>query len=249
MRGAPRRRFEDAPPLRIGGTSTVADAPDDAEVFGTKGSVGVVVVHEVFGRDDYVRSVGRELAAAGYPAAVVDLYGGEYGKSVDEALSLRAKLTEHGVLEKLEEARTAVARRLVPRARIGTLGFCMGGGYALLGACKRRFDFAVDYYGRIERAEEVEGLAGPVLCLLASEDERVTPWAFAELLPAAMRSKKRVTVELYPGVRHGFHRPGRELYDAAAAAAAWRRTLAFLAEMAAARAAPEGTDAGPRKQG
>jgi carboxymethylenebutenolidase len=203
----------------------------DAEIFGTKGSVGVVVVHEVFGRDDYVRAVGRDLARAGYPAAVVDLHDGKYATNLEEALVLREKLTEAGVLAKLDEARDAVARRLVPHARVGTLGFCMGGGYALLGACKHRFDFAVDYYGRIERADDVEGLHGPVLCFLASEDERITPWAFAELLPAAVRAKKRVTVELYPGVRHGFHRPGRELYDANAAADAWRGTLAFLGEI------------------
>ena len=127
-------------------------------------------------------------------------------------MALRAKLTDMSVLEKLEEGRVAVARRLIPHARVGTLGFCMGGGFALLAACRRRFGFAVDYYGRIEHAEDVGGLDGPVLCLLASEDERITPWAFSELLPAAMRMKKRVSVELYPGVRHGFHRPGRELY-------------------------------------
>lgn len=188
------------------------------------------MIHEVFGRDDYVRSVGRDLAAAGFPAAVVDLYGGEYAKSVEEGLALRAGLTESGVLDTLEAARVAVSRRLIPHARIGTLGFCMGGGYALLAACQRKYDFAVDYYGRIERASEVEGLRGPVLLLLASEDERVTPWAFAELLPAAKLAKKRVTTELYPGARHGFHRPGRELYNEAAATDAWRRTLAFLAE-------------------
>ncbi|MGA8303371.1 MAG: dienelactone hydrolase family protein, partial [Thermoplasmata archaeon] len=98
----------------------VPDPPDDAEVFGTKGSVGVVVIHEVFGRDDYVRSVGRALAAAGYPAAVVDLYGGAYGPSVEAAMALRAKLTDHDVLERIESARAAVTRRLVPRAWVGT---------------------------------------------------------------------------------------------------------------------------------
>lgn len=200
----------------------------DAEVFGEKGAVGVVVVHEIFGRDDYVRSVGRALAAAGFPAAVVDLHGGKYATSIEDALALREQLTEEQVLATLDAGRAAVLRRLVPHARVGTLGFCMGGGYALLGACKGPFDFAVDFYGRIERAADVEGLQGPVLCLLASEDERVTPWAFSELLPAAMRAKKRVTVELYPGARHGFHRPGRDLYHESAAADAWRRTIAFL---------------------
>jgi carboxymethylenebutenolidase len=205
----------------------------EPEVFGTKGSVGVVVIHEVFGRDDYVRSVGQQLAAAGFPAAVVDLYNGASATTLDEAFALRGQLTESAVLEKLEEGREAVARRLVPRARVGTLGFCMGGGYALLGACRRRFDFAVDFYGRIEQANDVDGLTGPVLCLLASEDARITPWAFAELLPAAMRTKKRVTLELYPGVQHAFHHPGQERYDAAAAADAWRRTLTFLEEQRA----------------
>jgi len=222
-----------------------AQRAGEPEVFGTKGSVGVVVVHEVFGRDDYVRGVGRDLAAAGFPAAVVDLYGGAYAKTLDEAFALRGALTEAGVLATLEHGRAAVARRLVPHARVGTLGFCMGGGYALLGACRLRFDFAVDYYGRVERAGDVEGLEGPVLCLLASEDERITPWAFAELLPAAMRAKKRVTLELYPGVRHGFHRPGRELYDEATATDAWRRTLAFLQERAAPRPARAGTGEDP----
>ena len=206
----------------------------EPEVFGEKGRLGVVVVHEVFGRDDYVASVARALGAAGFPAATVDLYDGKHATSLEDAFALRAALTPDGVLTKMEEARVAVQRRLVPHARVGTLGFCMGGGYALLAACHRHFAFAVDYYGRIERAEDVVGLEGPVLLLLASEDERITPWAFAELLPAARVARKRVSVELYPNVRHAFHRPGGEGYHAATAAEAWTRTLAFLAEQASA---------------
>ncbi len=202
----------------------------EPEVFGTKGAVGVVLIHEIFGRDDYVRSVGRSLAAAGFPAAVVDLYGGRYATSLDEALARRGELTDTGVLDLLDAGRESVRRRLVPHAKIGTLGFGLGGGFALLGACRRRFDFTVDYYGRIERADDLEGLGAPVLGVFASEDEGVTPWAIGELLPAAVRWKRRVTLELYPGVRHGFHRPGTEHHDAAAAADAWQRTLAFLIE-------------------
>ncbi len=205
----------------------------EPEVFGEKGRLGLVVVHEVFGRDAYVGSVARDLAAAGYPAATVDLYDGRYAKTLEEAFALRGALTPESVLAKMDDARNAVQRKLVPHAPIGTLGFCMGGGYALLAACHRRIDFAVDYYGRIDRAEDVQGLEGPVLLLLASEDERITPWAFQELLPAARIAKKRFSVELYPGVKHAFHRPGWEGHHAATAAAAWGRTLAFLAERAA----------------
>jgi carboxymethylenebutenolidase len=208
-------------------------AVGEPEVFGEKGRLGVVVVHDIFGRDGYVASVARDLAAAGYPAATVDLYAGQVPKSLDEGFALRNALTPESVLGAIEAGRSAVERRLVPRARVGTLGFCMGGGFALLAGCHRRFAFVVDFYGRIERATEVEGLQGPLLLILAAEDERIPPWAFSELLPAATRTQKRVSVELYPNVRHAFHRPGGENHHPPTAAAAWQRTLAFLAEQAA----------------
>ena len=106
-----------------------------------------------------------------------------------------------------------------------------GNGPVCIGACRRPFLFAVDYYGKIERADDVAAVSGPVLAIVASEDERITPWALTELLPAANRAKKRASVELFPNVRHAFHRPGGESHDPAAAAEAWRRTLAFLAEL------------------
>jgi carboxymethylenebutenolidase len=209
------------------------DGAGGVEVYGQKGSVGVVVVHEEFGRDDYVRSVARALAAAGYPAATIDLYDGRHAGTLDEARALRGGLTDDAVLARFDDARAAIGRRLVPHARVGTLGFGMGGGYALLAGCRRPFDFVVDYGGRIERAEDVDGLSGPVLLLLASEDDRITPWAFSELLPASRVARKRVSVELYAGVRPAFHRPGGEGHDAASADAAWRRTLAFLNDVRA----------------
>jgi len=179
-----------------------------------------------------MRSVAEALHSVGIPSASVDLFGGKVPSNLEEGMKLRDAITDDGALEALEAARVALASRLTGPTRVGTLGFCMGGGIALLGACHRPFDFAVDFYGRIARAEDIRGLRGPVLLILASEDERITPWALGELLPAANREKKRVALELFPNVRHAFHRPGGESYNAAAAAEAWRRTLAFLAELA-----------------
>jgi carboxymethylenebutenolidase len=206
----------------------------EPEVYGEKGALGVVVVHEESGRDAYLASVARSLGAAGFPAVTVDLYEGKQAASPDEALRLRDTLTPDGVLTKMEDARAAVQRRLVRRARVGTLGFGMGGGYALLAACHRRFDFAVDYCGRIDRAADVLGLEGPALVLLAAQDDGATPWAFSELLPAARAARKRISVELYPNARYGFHRPDEDAYHEDAAVQAWKRTLAFLVEQASA---------------
>ena len=202
-----------------------------AELSGSGSTIGVVLVHDIYGRGSYMRSVAEALGSAGVATAAVDLFGGTVPTNLEEGMRLRDNITEAGALEVLEEARVALAARLTGPKRVGTLGFCMGGGFALLGACHRPFDFAVDFYGRIERADDVAGLRGPVLILLGSEDERITPWALAELLPAANRAKKRVSVELFPGVRHAFHRPGWEGHDPAAAAEAWRTTLLFLAEL------------------
>jgi len=202
-----------------------------AELLGSGGTTGVVLVHDIYGRGPYIRSVAEALGMAGIATAQVDLFGGELPANLEEGMRLREAIVESAALDALEEARVALAARLTGPKRVGTLGFCMGGGIALLGACQRPFDFAVDFYGRMERADDVAGLRGPLLVLLGSEDERITPWAFTELLPAANRAKKRVSVELFPGARHAFHRPGWEGHDPAAAAEAWRRTLAFLAEL------------------
>ena len=209
----------------------MTDSKVAPELMGTGGTLGVVLVHDIFGRGPYMHSVADALRAAGIPSASVDLFGGKVPTNLDEGMRLREAITEAGALETLEEARVALAARLTGPARVGTLGFCMGGGYALLGACHRPFDFAVDFYGRIARVDDAAGLRGPVLLLLASEDERITPWALGEFLPAANRLRQRVSVELFPGVRHAFHRPGGETYDPRAAAEAWRRTLDFLGEL------------------
>ena len=206
------------------------------ELSGSGGTLGVVLVHDIFGRGPYIRSVADALLADGIPSASVDLFGGKVPTGLDEGMRLRDAITEAGALATLEEARGALATRLTGPARVGTLGFCMGGGYALLGACHHPFDFAVDFYGRIARVDDAAGLRGPVLLVLASEDERITPWALGEFLPAANRARKRVSVELFPGVRHAFHRPGGETYDPGAAAEAWRRTLAFLSDVGSPKA-------------
>ncbi len=211
-------------PVRAGAPELFAGGPD----------LGIVLIHEIFGRDEYVRSVGRSLAEAGVSAAVVDLYDGVYARDVNEGMALRQRLTPETVLARLTEARDRL-RASSPPMRVGTMGFCMGGGYALLGACRAPFDFCIDYYGLIEDADEVAHLRGPLLLVLGAEDTRINPWAYETLLPALNRHGRRVELQLYPGVRHAFHRPGWEGHSAPAAADAWARTLDFLRRV---RAAP-----------
>jgi carboxymethylenebutenolidase len=193
-------------------------------------NIGIVLVHEILGLDGYIASVAGQLAKAGVWAAAVDLYHGKHAPNLEEAFKLRQSLTEPQALDCLESGARMLRGKIGGDAKVGTMGFCMGGGFALLGACNLNLDFCVDYYGLIENVDNTKGLRGPVLMMLGSDDERVTPWAFAKFLPAAMKYKKRVDVHLYPNAKHAFHRPDWEGHNPEAAKDAWAKTLAFLSQ-------------------
>lgn len=193
-------------------------------------NVGLVLVHEIFGLDDYAKSVGDQLARNGYWTAVVDMYRGKHAVSLEDGFKLRSSLTEDEIAGALKAGLQLLKEKMGANAKIGTMGFCMGGGFALLGACRADFAFCVDYYGLIEDTDKLEGIKGPIVVILGSEDERVTPWAYQQLLPAATKHKKRVDVHLYPNARHAFHRPDWEGHNPQAAKDAWNKTLMFLSQ-------------------
>jgi carboxymethylenebutenolidase len=193
-------------------------------------NIGVLLVHEIYGLDEYVDSVATKFSEEGYWAAAVDLFRGRHASSLEEGFKLRSALKEGDVLDALQSGLALMHSKTGENAKIGSMGFCMGGGLALLGACNLDFAFCVDYYGLIEDADQVKGLKGPLQVILGSEDERVTPWAFQHLLPAATRHKKRVDVHLYPHARHAFHCPDWEGHNAEAADDAWKKTLLFLSQ-------------------
>lgn len=205
----------------------------DWDFFLVKGRepVGLVVIHEIFGYNPYVESVAEKLATAGFTAASIDLFRGKKAATLEEAFKLRVLVTRDALTEGISRG-VELIRKESGAKKVGALGFCMGGGFALQAACDLGLDFTVDYYGSIENEEDVSRLKGPVLLILGSEDERVTPWAFQKFLPAAMKYKKRVEVHLYPNAKHAFHRPGWEGYNPEAAKDAWDKTIRFLTQMA-----------------
>ncbi|MEZ5381927.1 MAG: dienelactone hydrolase family protein [Microthrixaceae bacterium] len=153
-----------------------------------------------------------------------------------EHLDLQARLAAVSTLrddEKLADA--LAAAEATGCERVGVMGFCMGGMYAMKAAGSGRFDAAVAFYGMIRmpeawrsphQADAIDSVAAegacPVLALCGTED----PW-----LPAAEVDElaQVASVVRYPGADHGFVQdPDRDSYRAEDAADAWARALGFL---------------------
>ena len=191
------------------------------------GSVGLVLVHDITGVDAANLEMADKFAAAGLWVAAVDLFQGHTAPNLEGGMKLRAGLTPEHTIAVLRAGLERLRAEMGPDARIGSLGFCMGGGAALVAVRVAAFAFCVDYYGRIDNTDDVKGLRGPLLLILASEDDRINTWACAEVMPNLDEHRKRVEVQIYPGVGHAFHRQGWAPYNEAAAQDALARAVAF----------------------
>jgi carboxymethylenebutenolidase len=197
----------------------------------------VIVLHEAWGLDGWIRAVCARLAREGFAALAPDLFGGRLARDVEEARALVAGLDPKRVEEDLAGAVHALLSHDAPDgARVGVLGFCMGGHLALLAGCvSRRVGAVVDFYGLFPTPPlDLAPLAAPVLAIFAERDEFV-PAAGVEALRQALRAGgKRADVLVQRGAHHGFMNEIRaDRFDATAAAEGWDRLLAFLrAELA-----------------
>jgi carboxymethylenebutenolidase len=203
---------------------------------------GVVIVHELFGLNDNIRDIARRFAGEGYAALAVDLFSGSTHQRlcvmrVMAALALRP-LRNAG----LGDLRQAVAwLRQLPRVdaeRIGAIGFCMGGGYALALACvegPRRLRASSVFYCLNPRPLSAVARACPIVGSYPGED-----WSARsgrKLEAALERYAVPHDVKIYPGAQHSFFNDTLESHNPAAAADAWQRTLRFFEEQMGAEAA------------
>jgi carboxymethylenebutenolidase len=198
---------------------------------------GLLVIHEWWGLNDNVRAMTRRLAAEGYVALAVDLYGGEVADTPEAARALMGSVDPQRALQNLEGAREHLAARLGATGdrddRIGVIGWCFGGGWSLRAALAmgNEIDAAVVYYGQpVTDRVELAKLRAPLLGLFGAEDGSI-PVAAVRGLESTLRGLgKQVEIHVYDGAGHAFANPSGTRYVPEAAEAAWRETVAFLAE-------------------
>jgi carboxymethylenebutenolidase len=198
----------------------------------------LVVLQEVFGVNEGIRSIMRNYAAKAYIAIAPDLFWrAEPGLSMSEAdpgslekgLSLYAAYDmERGVRD---IATVIAAGRELDGAsgRVGVTGYCLGGLLTFLCAARTDADaFAAYYGGGTERyLDEAKAISAPLLYHLAGADEYIGPMAQAAIR-SVLEPMPNVELHVYRGRNHAFARPGGSHYDAADAGLANSRTDGFF---------------------
>jgi carboxymethylenebutenolidase len=113
--------------------------------------------------------------------------------------------------------------------KVGTVGFCYGGGVSLLCAARAQATTAsVAFYGRALSEEDVGRVHVPLMMHYAGEDERIDA-GIPEFRAALDAHGVAYSLNMYPGTGHGFHNDTSQArYNADAASLAWRRTLQFF---------------------
>jgi carboxymethylenebutenolidase len=195
----------------------------------------VIVIHGWTGIDDHIRDVGRRLAKAGYVALVPDLLARSGGTSAfssgETATKELYRLGDEMFTKDLSGAVNYLnGQNFVRVNKIGVIGFCWGGGKALMFTTRSK-DLAasVIYYGsNPPNLDDVKNISAPVLGQYGGVDERVT--AGVPQLEAAMRKYgKSFEYKIYPGAPHAFNTDtSPRSYREDAAKEAWARTLEFL---------------------
>jgi carboxymethylenebutenolidase len=199
----------------------------------------VVVIHEAFGLNDDIRAKADEFAARGYLALAPDLFDGKSWIRCIRGAFGQLRAGRGPAFTALDAARTFLAARPDCTGKAGVIGFCLGGGFALLCAPRPGFDVAAVNYGEVPKdAESVLAGACPVVGSFGGRDQMGTQ--HPERLERALTVLEVPhDVHVYPASSHRFMtesggagavfaRLGKMSYQPEDAADAWQRIFAFF---------------------
>jgi carboxymethylenebutenolidase len=200
-----------------------------------------VIIHDAFGLSQDTRDITDRFAGEGYIALSPDMYArGGVWRCIRRVFSdMFARKGQ--AFDDLDAARTLVSAREDCTGRVGVVGFCMGGGFALV-AASREFDASAPYYGQLPRDLSVLDDACPIVASFGRKDFSLRG-AAAKLETKLAEQNIPHDVKEYPDASHGFANkintaPPLNLllkvigfgYHAESSEDAWRRVTAFFGE-------------------
>jgi len=194
---------------------------------------GVLVIQEWWGLVDHIKDVCDRFAAEGFVALAPDLYRGKTVREPDEAGKEMMAMQMDRVARDMSGAVDELRRR-TGRDGIGVIGFCMGGGLALVLATLRpdAVRAVVPCYGIIPWPDAQPDYATMAAALeghYAEKDEYFTPEAANELGERLRAMGKQAEIIVHPGAEHAFFNDTRpEVYNATESARLWESALNFF---------------------
>jgi carboxymethylenebutenolidase len=193
----------------------------------------VVVIHENRGLNAHIEDVARRLAVDGFLAIAPDLLSVSGGTpaSEDAARDLHTKTNREDMIVEAVAGVAFIKAHAESTGKVGTVGFCFGGGVVnRLATDSPVLDAGVAYYGAQVPADKVPAIKAPLVLHYAENDENINKGIDA--YEAALKANnKKYTKYIYPGTQHAFNNDtGGARYNKEAADLAWGRTLAFFRE-------------------
>lgn len=202
----------------------------------TPGShAAIVVIHEWWGLNDWVKEQAVNLAGQGFVALAVDLYRGKVATDASQAHELMRGLPQDRGIRDLQAAMTYLAtRKDVKPDRLGSIGWCMGGGFSIqLAVHDPRLRACVVNYGALPTdPNDLQQIGAAVLGNFGADDHGITVADVEAFKKAMTKAQRAFEVKIYPDAGHGFENPNnKDGYRPEAAADAWMRTTNFFKSM------------------
>jgi carboxymethylenebutenolidase len=193
----------------------------------------LIVIHEYWGLNDWVKEQASKLSDQGYVTLAIDLYRGKVATTPDMAHEIMRGVPEDRAKRDLHAAVLFLkSQPSVKPDRIGAIGWCMGGGYSLDVALQEP-DLAADVinYGHLATdPDALKKINAPILGLFGGQDRGITPDDVHKFGEALVSMGKKIDIKIYDDAGHAFENPNnKDGYRAADAADAWQRTVTFLA--------------------
>jgi len=193
----------------------------------------LIVIHEWWGLNDWVKEQASKLADQGYVTLAIDLYRGKVATTPDMAHEIMRGVPDDRAARDLHAAvEFLAAQSNVSKNKIGVIGWCMGGGYALNAALhESTLKAAVINYGHLATdPAQLASINAAILGIFGGKDRGIPVDDVNKFADALKKAGKKVEIKIYPDAGHAFENPNnKEGYRADDAADAWKRTVAFLA--------------------
>ncbi len=194
----------------------------------------LVVIHEWWGLNDWVKEEASKLADQGYVTLAIDLYRGKVATTPEEAHEIMRGVPEDRANRDLLAASSYLrSQKNVDPKRVGSIGWCMGGGYSLdLAILDPQLKVAVINYGHLATDDAtLKKINAAILGIFGGQDKGIPPDTVKQFESQLHALGKVAEIHIFPDAGHAFENPNnKQGYRAGDAAQAWKYTVDFLAK-------------------